>query len=270
MAFINFNGQLIPDEEACFSVENRAFQYGDGLFETIIFERGKILLLPYHWERLTRGLEVLHLTAPDHWSREWFEHEILDLIKKNVLEGRIRIKFQIWRRPGGLYTPDLPDADFFIRASVAQPMPSEVKNAGFAQSIQLVWTPISQFKTISALPYVCAGIEKKERGLDDLILLDVHKHVSECIYRNLFWKRGKIIYTPALETGCVAGVMREHLMHSLPAQGFIVEEGRFDQDHLLEAEQVFTTNATGIYAIRAIEGRSFDTDLGWLRGKNVL
>ena len=65
---------------------------------------------------------------------------------------------------------------------------------------------------MSALPYVMAGIEKQNRGLDDLIILSTKDHVSECIASNIFWLRKGTIYTPSLRSGCIEGIRRAQLI----------------------------------------------------------
>lgn len=202
---INYNGSLIPSGSASLEVSNRGFQYGDGIFETIIFRKKEIMFLDEHWERISEGIMDLKLNFP--FTKKDFQRTLLELLEVNGLMGQsARMKFYIWRKAGGLYTPDHFDAEFLLTADQAQRKKIlKFDKVGFADTIFLQKTAFSHLKTISALPYVMAGIEKKERGLEEIILLDQDGYVAEASSSNLYFLdlNNRTIYTPSLQTGCV-------------------------------------------------------------------
>ncbi len=65
------------------------------------------------------------------------------------------------------------------------------------------------------------------RGLDEILLLDSAGHVAEAGAAAIFWLKNDCLYTPALSTGCVAGVRRAHLLRTAQAQGLATAEGLY-------------------------------------------
>ena len=102
---------------------------------------------------------------------------------------------------------------------------------------------ISNLKTASHLFYATAATKAKEFGADDVIVVNQDRNLVETSIANLFWVEDEVIYTPPLSEGCVAGVMRRHLLAELPGLGFPVKEKPLSIDVLRHAEEVFITNA---------------------------
>ena len=137
------------------------------------------------------------------------------------------------------------------------PKISMKEQALFYDAVPVSFSAISGFKTCNALPYVLAGIAKTQSEADDMILLDVHGNVSECMASNLFWTRGNTVYTPSLFSGCIEGVMRRRLIQVLKTAGHTVEEGLFPKEALLRADRVFCCNVAGTEWIRQVEQTPF-------------
>ena len=238
--------------------QNRAFQYGDGLFETIVYRGGAARYLAQHYERLTAGMAVLDLAVPVGFSPEYLREAIGRLVRKNALGSTARVKVQVWRRPGGLYTPDSREAEFLISAAaLPEPAPTRRDHVRFYAELRLHASPLSRFKTCSALPYVLAGLARRRLGADEVILLDAHGHVAECVASNLFWLRNGTLYTPSLGTGCVGGILRGQVLAQAGRYGLVVEEGLYPPEALLGAETVFCCNVAGHQFFTRIEGQPF-------------
>jgi branched-chain amino acid aminotransferase/4-amino-4-deoxychorismate lyase len=135
----------------------------------------------------------------------------------------------------------------------ALPEVSVKERAFFYDAVPLSFSDISPFKTCNALPYVLAAIAKTSREADDMVLLNVNGKVSECIASNLFWMKQNIVYTSSLQSGCIDGVMRKILIKGLSAVGYIIEEGLFSKETLLQADCVFCCNVAGLQFIEQIE-----------------
>jgi branched-chain amino acid aminotransferase/4-amino-4-deoxychorismate lyase len=205
--FLVYNSDVLAHTDYQFFANDRAFQYGDGLFETIRYERSQVWFWPDHYARLTAGMKALHLTLADGLSEAVIYQQIIDLLRANhLIDQPVRIKIQVWRQPGGLYTPITNYANILITAQPGQPFAiSEWAAVGIYADIRLHASPYSAFKTLSSLPYVMAGIAKKERSLDDIILLNVNSedYLAECLASNLFWFDKGVLYTPDIGTGCI-------------------------------------------------------------------
>ncbi len=232
---------------------NRAFLYGDGLFETLIYRRGEVRYLSDHFARLTRGMGVMDLQAPEGFTTDYLQQGIRELVSLNGLGENARVKIQVWRKPGGLRVPSSREADYLVTVSLlASPLPEWKEHVIFYEDIRLHHSPISAFKTCSSLPYVMAGIAQRKAGADDVILLDDRGHVGECLASNLFWLKGDILFTPSVEVGCIDGIMRKQMLQSAPRFGFRVQEGLFATDELLGAKIAFCCNVAGVQFIRRV------------------
>lgn len=256
------NFQLIPESEFQLPISNRAFQYNDGAFETMLFVNGEIRFLENHLHRLQRAAKVLNLKLPAKLSdpetlRLWLEK----LITENQLSGIVRLKLKVWRSGNGLYTPKENSTETLITAELQKETSSIIEKADFAECVRTHVSPYSFFKGPNSLQYVLAGIEKKQRKFDEIILLSTEGFVSECLASNIFWVKNGTVFTPEIETGCIAGIMRENLLRLFQAENIPLQEGKFLPEELLNGEMVFTSNAAGIRIIKQIQDNSFQINL---------
>lgn len=256
-----FNFAVVEAEKIPADLQNRAFLYGDGLFETLILQQGTLRFLTDHYQRLTAGMAALHMRVPDKFTPGALQNSILQLAKTCQLGDTARVRLNVWRQPGGLYTPESQDVDFLITIHpLATPVISVKRKVILYEDIRLNHSVISSFKTTSALPYVMAGLARKAAGAEDAILLDTNGWVAECVASNIFWLRDGTWYTPGLESGCVAGVMRKNILGWMRNNLVSVEEGLFKKNHLLDAEAVFCCNVAGIQWIQSIGETTFAPD----------
>jgi len=262
------NFKIIPLENLKISLFNRAFLYGDGLFETIRVKDDNIFFLPDHFERLHIGMLALSLYPPSNLTPQYLSQTIYKLIEINNIGKNARVKIQVWRRNDKNqtgYTPDNNDVDFFIYATKAQPSENTVKkNVLFFDDYKLHYSPLSRFKTCNSLPYILAGIEKSKHKVDDMILLDIEDNISECIDSNIFWIKDDILFTPSIKTGCVEGVMRKNIIITARQSNIKVEEVSAKKEELLNSGHVFTSNVSTIHPVVSIEHRNFSVDSGIL------
>ncbi|WP_375578236.1 aminotransferase class IV [Marivirga tractuosa] len=252
---INYNGNLTPSGSASLEVSNRGFQFGDGIFETIIFRKKEIMFLNEHWERISESVNDLKLNFP--FTKKDLENTLLELLEVNGLMGQsARMKLYIWRKAGGLYTPDHFDAEFLLTADQAERKKiRKFDKVGLADTIFLQKTAFSHLKTISALPYVMAGIEKKKRGLEEIILLDQDGYVAEASSSNLYLLNleNRTIYTPSLQTGCINGVSRRYLFKNAKKFDMEIKEVLWLPEELISNKlSIFTINVAGVNSIQKI------------------
>ncbi len=256
--FLVYNSDILTETDYQVSLHDRAFQYGDGFFETLRYERNQLWFWPDHYARLLTGLKVLHLQLPNNTTETTVYGAISDLLTANGLTDQpARIKIQVWRQAGGLYTPATNHANILITARPGQPFAvGERATAGICANIRVTYSPWSAIKTLNSLPYVLAGIDKKERGLDEIILLSASPDnaLAECQASNLFWFDAGVLHTPTVETGCINGILRQHILQKALTVGQPVAVGFYHPSRLATAEAVFSCNVNGIHWIRSIEG----------------
>ncbi len=256
------NNTIIDLEEVRLSQQNRGFRYGDGFFETIAIVNGAPRFLDRHIIRLKNGAERLRLEVRDILNLDQIRKNMHALQTQNNLEQDSKLKITIWRNTEGLYTPVdgnthclmTIEGNEFNKLAIIQ-------SAGISSNVINFPSPLSEFKTISAIKYVLAGIEKKEKKLDEIIILDHRAYVSETLSSNIFWRKKDVYYTSPLSTGCIEGIMRNWLMESLKQRGFMMEEKLVKTNELIDSDHIFTTNAMGIGHIKNIGENKFEIDL---------
>jgi 4-amino-4-deoxychorismate lyase len=253
-----FNGSSLEVSSVPFDINNRAFLYGDGLFETIIVKDNSPNYLQDHLDRLHRGMKILKMKISSGLQYNPIQESIEELLKANNFKDA-RIKLIVWRKPGGLYIPESEESEYLILCNALSQNPIEGRRTDFCSSITLQESIFSEFKRLNSLPFVLAGIELKEKGLDDLILLDDHGNVAECISSNIFWKSGKEYFTPSLDTGCIAGVRRKNIIERLKSLSIPIHQIKSLPNELIKADCIFSTNVAGIYPIIQIGEKKFSS-----------
>ena len=265
MSFLNYNGQIFPEDSPVFSV-NRALNYGDGLFESIRIHQGELLFFQDHIDRMFRGMKALKLEIPDVFSDSFFHREILLLGHQQGTPANARVRLGIFRAGGGLYEPQTNSPNYFIQLMSMDNgyewTESECEVNVF-RDVPKNYSTVSFFKSMSALPYVMASIYRREKDLGDCLLLNSAGSVADAISSNLFWiEKGKI-YSPPNSDGGVDGVLRKNLIRVLLRHGFDYREKSVVPRELESADEIFLTNtAWGIKRVSrfgAVSYHSFIT-----------
>lgn len=235
-----------------FPFPNRAMNFGDGLFETMVFDGDKIRFFDFHLDRLVRGMKSLRLEA----DKSGFE-KLESWIRENYEGKKLRIRWNLFRSGSGKFTPETNQSYQTLHFQELTVAPTIKSLASFAESISLYPYPWSRFKTLNALPYVMAAQEREERKLDELILLDHTGKVAEASASNIFWRKGNKVYTPALISGCIEGVGRRAIISKIPR---LITEGVFGPNDLLKADQIWVSNVTGISYLEKIDFLEFSIE----------
>lgn len=255
MDYVIYNGTLTS--QVLLPLSDRGFQYGDGFFETMHFKNSEIRFVNDHLSRIKKACSLACMDFPD-LNKETLHRLTGELIQTNkIVEDSVRIKLMIWRKEGGLYTPASRACNFLIQVFPFKAAPLYKEHVIVGEKIRNQYSLISSFKCISSMHYILAGIEMHNRQGDDILLLDQHDHVSECLSSNIYWVKDKTVYTPSLSTGCVDGIYRKYIIRLLSTERFSCHEGLFPLDHLVDAEFIFTSNVTGLSIIKQIDKQQF-------------
>lgn len=244
--YISFNGKITPSDQPVLLASNRGFRYGDGLFETLKLDQGKILLKELHFQRLLTGLELLKFDRPKLFSTSKLAAEIIQLAEKNQIRELGRVRLSVFRGNGGLYDDDR-GLQYLIEC---WPLPESFSRLnengleiGIYPDAPKQISLFSGLKSANFLPYTLASIYAKENKLNDCLLLNQEGHIADSTIANLFvYLEGKFI-TPGPEQGAVDGVMRKYLVREMRAAGYTVEEGPVNIAALEAANEVFLSNA---------------------------
>jgi branched-chain amino acid aminotransferase len=256
-----YNEEIIPADTPIISAANRGLRFGDGLFETIKVvnispgDQGQISHFELHLERLNRGLAVLQMQLPVHYTPDYIAQIILDLCSRNNITGAARVRMTIIRGNGNLFITEDPFSSIIIQA---EPLANEYLalnetglNIDICPGIQKSCDQLANLKSNNYLPYVMAAQYAKQHQLNDCLVLNTHNRICDGTIANIFHIHQNNIYTPPLSEGGVAGVMRSHLLAKLPNAGYTVHEKICTPEDLAAADEVFFTNA--LYGIRWVK-----------------
>lgn len=242
-----YNGHLISLYEPAVSFNNRAFRYGDSLFESIRFSNGKLMFLADHIKRIKLGMTTLRMNVPAEFNTGNIELLIHHLIKENKLTSDARIRLTVFRNDGGYYTPDVNDISFLIEAEPIEQQGYVLNQKGLWVDIYAeIKKPISKIanlKTGSALLYVMAGLTKTSLRLDDCFLVNDNGNIIEAISSNVFVVKNGALYTSPVSEGCVDGVMRKQILAIAEANRMLTFEQTLTINTLMNGDEVFLTNA---------------------------
>lgn len=240
------NGHLISIYEPTVAFTNRAFRYGDSLFESIRLCNNHLMFLREHVNRLKIGMTVLRMNLPAELSTENMHEFIMHLLKHNSHAPNARIRLTVFRNDGGFYTPETNDISFLIE-SEELPGPYELNQKGFWVDIYAdIKKPINKLaniKTGNALMYVMAGIAKQSMKLDDCFMVNENGTICESINSNIFAVKNGTLYTAPLSEGCVAGIMRKQIMGLATENKILTFESPLTSYTLLNADELFLTNS---------------------------
>ncbi len=240
----------------------RGINYGDGVFETMIFENGKIKDYDLHMNRLNNGLNNIDINLLDQDSLQ----KIHSLVQSNVYDSILKVKIYVIREEGGKYLPHHSGRKVILESDTFSNYQFKIlSKVDFIENIRNYYSPISGFKSLSSLNYVVAGLEIKKRQLHDGIIKDVNGNISECLTSNLFWIKNNQLYTTSLETGCINGISRQKIIAN-----FDVREVEVPQDELRNAESIFTTNVASMHLLGNIKGQQLNINHPLLRSVKEL
>ncbi|WP_370226070.1 aminotransferase class IV [Mesoflavibacter sp.] len=264
---INFNGNL-QENNTVITNNNRAYAYGDGLFETIKAVHGKLLFFEDHYFRLMASMRIMRMEIPMSFTLEFLQDEILKTIKANQLDtATCRVKLQVHRVEGGLYKPESNDVEFIVSVK-ALDQDFYLLNEGdyevdlfkdFYVSPSLISTLKSNNKALN----VVGSIYAKENYLDNCLLINTNKSVVEALNGNVFLVKGNTIKTPPLSDGCLKGIIRKQLIEIINLmEEYTLEEASISPFEIQKADEMFITNViTGIQPVSKYRKKQFATDV---------
>lgn len=240
-----FNGDFLPADTPLLTALDPGAKWGEGLFETMKVHRGQWLLKDRHRQRLLNGLAVLGLAPHPLLFSEELETLVLSVCQRNGVLPNARVRLAVWRTAAD-------DCAFSIHASPLPESANTFNNEGLSLCLfpnaRKAVDDLSALKSASYLPYALAARYAAAQGADEALLLNTHNRLCETARANVFLIKDGKITTPPLQEGCVDGVMRRTVLAALQQQGEAVTEQPLTESDLLQADEVFLTNA--LYPVR--------------------
>ncbi len=251
------NGRYLPHAEAGVHIEDRGYQFADGVYEVCEIRRGYIVDGKRHLDRLGRSLDELRIRWPMH--RSALEVVIAEVVRRNRVKDGL-VYLQVTRGVAG--------RDFLFPAAARPAIVVTAKqidpaiNAGKAETgIKVVTVPDNRWdrvdiKTVGLLPNVLAKEQARAAGAQEAWFVDGEGYVTEGGSSNawIVTRDGALVTRPA-ERGILRGVTRTTLMEVAAKLGLTVEERHFTVAEAKAAREAFISSATTIaMPVVAIDG----------------
>lgn len=241
--------------------DNRGYRYGDGLFETMKMENGRLRLVSFHIDRLWSGMQLLKLEIPKLFTPERLHAEIIQLCRKNRCYELGRVRLSVFRGNGSLYDGDKA-LQYLIEAWPLNESENRLNENGLVIGIfpdaRKSCDLFSPLKSANYLPYTMAAQYAKEQQLNDCLVLNQYGNIADSTIANIFILKGEEWLTPSLSEGCVNGVMRRHLLLQMQEKGYQIKEAIIRTSDLEDAREIFLSNAIyGLKWVRQFGDRQF-------------
>jgi branched-chain amino acid aminotransferase len=261
---INFNGTLEYPENFTLTINNRAFKYGDGIFETVKVVNNSVVFWEDHYFRLMSSMRMLRMKIPMSFTLEFLEAEILKTITSQEASTSFRVRLSVYRQDGGLYTPTTNNIDYLIEVSPIKIQEKVSYTIDLFKDFYNYSGLLSTVKTNNRMLNTLASVFASENDLDNAILLNEKKGVVEATNGNIFIVKGNTIKTPALTEGCIKGITRGKVIEIITKNAaFEVEETSISPFEIQKADEVFITNAiSGVQIVTNYRKKVFATAIG--------
>jgi len=263
---INYNGSLVADSNILLH-ENRAFLYGDSIFETVKVLDNKVLFLEDHYFRLMASLRIVRMEIPMYFTMEYMDEQIQLLIADMPAAPSYRARISFFRKPGGKYLPTDNNCEFIITAEPLN-MALYIINEGLYEvelfkDYYVTKQLLSTLKSTNKMVQVTGSIFARENDYDNCLLINDDKNVIEALQGNLFMLIGTKLVTPPLSDGCLNGIMRKQVLElAKKIEGLEVSETSISPFDLQKADELFITNViAGIQPITKYRKKEYTSNL---------
>ncbi|MBC8944585.1 MULTISPECIES: aminodeoxychorismate lyase [Xenorhabdus] len=225
------------------SVNDRSVQFGDGCFTTIRVEQGQAALLPLHMKRLQKGVEKLFMPVVDWIQLESHIKQVVAGCESGVL------KVILSRGNGGRgYSVDGIGEPNQILSLNAYPEQYRIlREKGVSLGLSPVAMGINPhlagIKHLNRLEQVLIKRFIEQAKIDEALVLDSDGLLVECCTANIFWRRGKNVYTPDLSQCGVEGVMRQQIIQILEESDYNLSCVMRYPEALAHADEVIICNS---------------------------
>jgi len=251
------NGAYRPHGDAAVHIEDRGYQFADGVYEVVTVIRGKLVDEEPHLDRLERSLRELDMAAP--MSRQSLKFVLREVIRRNRLRTGI-VYFQVTR---GVAPRDHPFPAHAAPALVvtAKSMPA-LEAAPNPDGISVISVPDNRWgrcdiKTVSLLPNCLAKQKAVSSGHGDAWMVDGGGLVTEGSASNawIVTKEGELVTRPTTDN-ILHGITRRRISAIAEQQGLKIVERPFSVEEAQQAREAFQTSASGFpKPVTQIDGR---------------
>ncbi|MDU5334456.1 D-amino-acid transaminase [Enterococcus sp.] len=239
-----WNEKIVDESEVKIDLEDRGYQFGDGIYEVIRIYDGYMYTEKEHLDRLWTSAEKIRMTLP--FTKEELSQRLHRLADEVGLENA-RVYFQVTHGTAKPRLHNFPDPKEVQPVLVAdiQPAsrPSAKQNigirAGFVEDKRWLHCDI---KSISLLGNVLALDEAQQKGYDEAVLVR-DGNVTEASASNLWMVKDEVLYTHPDGNLVLPGITKIKIRELVNALGIELREETFTKEELLAADECFKTSS---------------------------
>jgi len=268
MALLNsiVNGKVISE----ISIQDRGFNYGDGLFETMIMVNHQPVFWGEHYQRLLNGCTVLGIECP---SAKHLKNEIEQLCSLNPTVATATIKLILTRGDSerGYQCAEGAKPNIIISLFSYPDYSADYWREGikvkFCQTRLSYQKRLIGVKHLNRLEQVLARQEWADEYQEGL-MADTNGNIIEGVMSNVFIVKGDVVQTPLINQAGVDGIIRNIVLKLCEAHGIMVAEDEISQEQVLDADEVFLTNSLiGLWPVKQVGNKVYKTGL---KTKNIM
>ncbi len=237
------NGRFLPLDEATVSIEDRGFQFGDGVYEVVRVYGGSPFQLTEHLSRLFQSMEAVSI-SPALARSEWDAIIGEGLQRSGYSEGKVYIQVTRGVAPRDHLFPDVSRPTIVMTFREMADLPLHLVQEGVAVVTlpDLRWARCS-IKSLNLLPNLLAKQEANQAGAFEAILIK-DGLVTEGTSSNVVLVKGGALLTPPLSDQLLAGVTRKAVLELAKSNGIVVEERTVREEELEQADELFLIGTT--------------------------
>jgi D-alanine transaminase len=241
VAFVN--GRFLPLADAMVSIEDRGFQFGDGIYEVIRTYGGRPFELEAHLVRLDRSAHALNLRQP-YSHQQWTQHIREGIRRAAFPESKVYVQITRGVAPRDhAYTSDLsPTVVMTVRE--LHPLSPSVSAAGVeAMTIEDIRWGRCDIKSVNLLANVFARQQAKQAQMFETILIKDGQVTEGAVSNVMVVQNGTVVTAPE-GPRILSGVTRTVVLQVARQEGIHVQERYCSQADLYDAAEVFLTGTT--------------------------
>lgn len=235
--FASFNHEIFPASKININSISSAALYGKGIFTTLAIYNTEPFLWEKHWCRLIQNAGKLSIDL-SFFIEKKVKDSLYQIIEKNKFSnGRCRLTFfdesssKIWQTKSKNKTSLLIQSDELreVKQNISLTVsPFQINST----------SPLAGVKSCNYLENILALENARFEGFDEAVRLNERSEITSACMANIFWIKGERLFTPSLETGCLAGTTREFVLENQE-----VSEVKENFKTLEDADAIFLTSA---------------------------
>lgn len=253
IAFLN--GEFMPLSEARVSVDDRGFQFGDGVYEVLRSYSGRLWAVERHWQRLENSLAGLNITGLDRAEVDAWVRQAL--ARSGLAEAVVYVQITRGVAPREHAYPPGMKPTLLITVRPFQVQPPEEYEAGVSAITlpEMRWAR-RDLKSINLLPNVLAKSQAQAQGAYEAVFIDRGGWVTEGSSTSLFIVRDGVILTREPGPHILPGITQQLVLEIAADLGLPTDRRPFTEEELRTADEAFLTGTgTEVLAITRLDGQ---------------